>query len=409
MGLLSLLWVGIAAAVAILSLSIQTPSLYLSHLLTFIGGILFLPASKALFARLKRWKEELGTENDAENPLYGLDHARLHLKTSPPPMWMNMGYWDRKACFPNCVPGEHGKSKPISLAVASRTLLSEVLKTAGFSVEKDGKHIARMGRVPSRALLDLGFGCGEQTMYLCSLDPIRESDKQWWDSHESVPQLDFYVGITKNRKQYQYAQSGVQVLTERLSGGQPYAELPTGYSKHPRPIDIRLFCADASNPDSWNAELKQHIQDTISQAEETWVLALDTLYHFSPSRWPILTFASHTLKASFMAFDLCLADNISLPNLLLLRLVTKLMGAPWANFGTVETYRTRLREIGYRDVTVRDVSEHVFAPLAAFLEAQDEGLKRVGHGLGPFHVAKWMFDWWGRTGIVRGVIVVAKM
>jgi hypothetical protein len=109
-----------------------------------------------------------------------------------------------------------------------------------------------------------------------------------------------------------------------------------------------------------------------------------------------------------MAFDLCLADSASYSNLLALRILTRFMGAPWANFVTKEQYREKLVEAGYRDIVIRDVSEQVFRPLASFLEGQGRRLEGIGLGLGPFHVAKWLFGWWGRTGIVRGVIVVTK-
>jgi hypothetical protein len=86
------------------------------------------------------------------------------------------------------------------------------------------------------------------------------------------------------------------------------------------------------------------------------------------------------------------------------------MGAPLANFITPERYREKLVQVGYQTehIIVKDVSEHVFTPLATFLEQQDLRLKGIGLGIGSFSVAKRMFRWWGRTGVVRGVIVVAR-
>jgi hypothetical protein len=51
---------------------------------------------------------------------------------------------------------------------------------------------------------------------------------------------------------------------------------------------------------------------------------------------------------------------------------------------------------------------NVFTPLATFLGEQDRRLKMLGLGIGSFGVAKKMFGRWGRTGVVRGVIVIAK-
>jgi hypothetical protein len=208
-----------------------------------------------------------------------------------------------------------------------------------------------------------------------------------WDKRFNVPLFNRYIGITLDKNQYHYAQHRIQDRAKR---------------------NIELFCADGAKPQEWKLKLKQSIKTMVDQADETWVLALDTLYHFSPSRWPLISFASKTLQASLMAFDLCLADNISLSNLLLLRIVTKLMGAPWANFVTQDQYRVKLIEAGYEDIVLRDISDDVFGPLATFLEEQDKRLRVIGYGLGKFQAALWMFKWWARTGIIRGVIVIAR-
>jgi hypothetical protein len=86
------------------------------------------------------------------------------------------------------------------------------------------------------------------------------------------------------------------------------------------------------------------------------------------------------------------------------------MGAPWANFVTPQEYREKLIQAGYQKdaIAITDISEHVFTPLAAFLGEQDRRLKTLGLGIGSFGVARTMFGWWGRTGVVRGVIVIAK-
>jgi len=277
-------------------------------------------------------------------------------------------------------------------------LLNEVLKTAGFCRKKDSS-LETLGRRPSRALLDLGFGCGDQTIHLMSRAVIRDYDQPSFGFayRANVPLIEQYVGVTLDKKQYRYAQQRVQELRNY-----------TFRAKTTYHHNTKLFCADAARPEQWDAELKKHLDAAVSQVDEIWVLALDTLYHFSPSRWPMIFYASQALKASFMAFDLCLADNVSLPNLILLRIVTRVMGAPWANFVTVDQYRAKLVEAGYQDITLRDISKDVFDPLAMFLEQQDERLRTIGWGLGPFHAARWMFRWWGRTGIVRGVIVVAR-
>jgi hypothetical protein len=257
----------------------------------------------------------------------------------------------------------------------------------------------------SKSIIDLGFGCGDQTIYLMSDNPVRSCDEAWWDNRDGRPQFDQYIGITKDPTQYQYATERVNELTSRNTRRTASPSRPADLA--PR---ITLFCADAATPQAWTQALRSTIASAQATSHEHWVLALDTAYHFAPSRWPLISHAFTTLDASYMAFDLCLSPRATWAQKTALRVLTTLMGAPWVNFVTPDEYRRRLVGIGYRDemVRVRDVSEHVFAPLAEYMGEQDRRLKALGLGLGGLRVARWMFAWWGRTGIVRGVVVVAR-
>lgn len=111
-----------------------------------------------------------------------------------------------------------------------------------------------------------------------------------------------------------------------------------------------------------------------------------------------------------MAFDLCLSPSATLFQKFVLRILTTLMGAPWANFSTPDAYRQKLVDLGYPadGVKIVDISEHVFMPLAEFMDEQNRTLKILGYSLGSLQAAKWLFRWWGETGLVRGVVVVAE-
>lgn len=270
---------------------------------------------------------------------------------------------------------ERLRRTPKKLSVASTRLLQEVLATAGFPRHKDR--------------------------------PLSRSDEEWWQYRTNVPAIRNYIGITLDKKQQKYAQQRYEDFEGwRDINGTRWQD-STLY-----PLTVHLFCDNAANAEQWNARLKEELKCATDEEEvdEIWVLALDTMYHFSPYRWPIISHASQNMKASLMAFDLCLGDDVSRLNLHLLRVVTRLMGAPWANFITKDEYRAKLVEAGYKkdNIKLRDISEDVFNPLATFMEEQNEMLRRIGWGLGPYHVAKWMFRWWGVTGIIRGVIVVAE-
>ncbi|KAF2471794.1 uncharacterized protein BDR25DRAFT_367653 [Lindgomyces ingoldianus] len=349
-----------------------------STLSIFFGGVFFLPLCRRLLSRISR----IGASephHGSSSSVYGLDHGRLNL-TLPPPMWMNMGYWH----------SNHAGYIPKTLPAASIALLEEVFKTAGFPLLQEVAH----QRMPTRILIDLGFGCGDQTLYLMDDFPVQHPDKRPQNQRLYVPHFESYIGITVDSKQFQFAE-------QRIKKFRPSAKVD-GKQK------VRLLCADAAKPHQWDDGLVKEVCWVAGQADEPCVLALDTLYHFSPSRWPIIDYASNCLHATFMAFDICLASRVSFPNKILLRIITSLMGAPWANFVTAEEYRVKLEKVGYKDITIRDISDYVFEPLACFLEDQDRRLRVIGFDLGAFHVAKWMFKWWGTTRVVRGVIVVAK-
>ncbi|KAF2116041.1 hypothetical protein BDV96DRAFT_480575, partial [Lophiotrema nucula] len=294
--------------------------------------------------------------------LYSLDHGRLNLPLPPSSLWMNMGYWQG---LNNDINGQQ------RFKSACEALLDEVLADAGL---KRNNSVSRPAtrRLHRRALIDLGFGCGDQTLHLMYPSSCFAS----------------YIGITRDRSQFDCAR-------ERIS------------SKRTKNT-VELFCADAADPRKWNAEITKAVQGTTAEADEIWVLALDTLYHFSPSRWPIISFASQELQASFMAFDLCLTDCVTSSQRLILKLITRLMGAPWSNFVTEDQYRAKLVEAGYTDITIRDVSEHVFGHLAEYMDEQHQKLQLIGYGLGPFHVAKWTSRWWAQSRVVKGIIVVAR-
>ncbi|KAF1922558.1 uncharacterized protein M421DRAFT_77820 [Didymella exigua CBS 183.55] len=284
-------------------------------------------------------------------------------------MWMNMGYWKVIVILPK------------SLAEACRDLLNLVLAEAGFSKEEISHR--------SRCLVDVGFGCGEQTIHLMSGKPIRPCDKLWWDGEDHQVYFDHYIGITQDKAQHQYAEMRVGELKKEK---------------------VKVFCADASKPWLWDENLCRASHAAQNVTQEAWLLALDTAYHFSPSRWVLFHHMSRYYAASIMAFDLCLSPTATTSQKIVLRVLTTLMGAPWANFDTPEAYRQKLTGLGYPADAIKivDISEHVFAPLAEYMEEQDCRLKILGLGLGSFQAAKWLFRWWGRAGLVRGVVVVAK-
>lgn len=266
-------------------------------------------------------------------------------------------------------------------------------------------------------LLDVGCGCGDQSLYLGSLqsgsvpkDLASESGSgsafqatstsspaQSRLQQDHIPLIDTYIGITLEPTQAALAKSRVQAAKQNASNQ-----------------SAKIFCADAANPASWSEDLQNEVQVLSTTSKnpntETWLLALDTIYHFRPSRWPIIQFAHDSLNASFMAFDLVLADDASFFQRLLLRIVCCVLGAPFGNIVTQAEYRRRLVGVGYdpSQIETRDISKYVFPGLSGFLGRRVKEAEPFGLKMGKYRGARVVFNWWARTGVIRGYVVVAR-
>ena len=244
------------------------------------------------------------------------------------------------------------------------------------------------------SVIDLGFGCGDQSLYFKN---HFSGEARAQDQLHATKRLKAYVGITLDRDQFGIAQ-------ERLD-------------QDPAPENtlVKLYRADAGKADAWSPELAKDVAtacqpDDPKVEHENWILGLDTLYHFQPSKWPVIDYACTQLGASLMAYDLCMADNLSFWHRLVLRIMAFLGHSPFVNWATMEEYRERLIKAGYdpNKIEIIDISEHVFRPLARFMRRREIELKRYGMSIGRFKHGTAMFDWWGRSGVVKGCIIIAR-
>ncbi|KAJ5747852.1 uncharacterized protein N7511_009548 [Penicillium nucicola] len=329
--------------------------------------------------------------------LYGLDHAVLNIQLPPQSMWMNIGYWE-----------VHTNDFP----TACEALLEQVVTTA-LSKEK----------ASSIQILDVGCGCGDQSLYLFKTlrasptpessqppDPQtseqslrrRQSGSRTETEHQPpppFPTLKSYIGITLEQTQARYGSNRLHDLQHQTPD---------------RNIQAEIFCSDAGTPNCWTGDLKQSI-NTLETAlpaptSSTWLLALDTMYHFRPTRLPLLTYARTNLNANLMAFDLIIADDIPWHQKLLLRVLCWLTNTPFGNLVSRSDYVDMLVLAGYdrSQIEIRDVTKFCFRGLADFIQRRVEEGVPFGLKMGKFNVARRMFAWWARGDIVRGVIVVAR-
>lgn len=111
-----------------------------------------------------------------------------------------------------------------------------------------------------------------------------------------------------------------------------------------------------------------------------------------------------------MAFDIILSNDVPWSRTILLSLVAVLTGCPAKTFVTEKAYRSMLLTAGYKEdgIQIKDVSEFVFKPLAEYMDEREKTLEAVGWGLGKLKAAKWLFGWWAKSAIVKGVIVIAR-
>lgn len=244
-------------------------------------------------------------------------------------------------------------------------------------------------------ILDLGYGCGDQTVQLT--ETLRD-----------YLRLQRYVGITLSASQAEFARRQLRASKIRQqSRGSRWGFIDQEW----------LFTADAAKPDSWNEALQSTIDEEIKSSKldndedvEPWVLALDTLYHFKPSRQPLFDYSTRNLSASIMAFDLLLSDSTTLLQRLILRLVCLISSAPYSNFMTKDEYINSLIAAGYTPecIQIRDVSENVFSGITNYIQTRERELKKFGMSVGGFKAAAWVFGWWAESRVVRGAIVIAR-
>jgi hypothetical protein len=261
-------------------------------------------------------------------------------------------------------------------------------------VLQDGVTGSKRNILNTLSILDVGFGCGDQCLYF---KDVLENQRQGKRDNQWRRFLKAYVGITLESPH-------VSIAQERL-----------GLNQSSINVGFDIYCADAGRPASWTSELRNSVS-LASQANdekgdhENWLLGLDTLYHFQPSRWPVIEYAKRELGASLMAFDLCIAENLSMGQRIGLRLMSIFGHTPLTNFVTIQEYRDRLVMAGYarERIEIRDISEHVFGPLAGFMRKREVELEQYGMSIGRFRYAAKMFAWWSRTGIVKGCIIVAR-
>lgn len=173
-------------------------------------------------------------------------------------------------------------------------------------------------------VVDIGFGCGDQLLL--------------WLNEFQVADLS---GLNLSRSQTRHAR-------EKLSAH--------GYDH----IADKLYCGDIQAP-------PDPVCERIKGASV--ILALDCAYHF-PNRAELFQFIARQSPphCRFAYTDIVLARKPGLFENLLLRIMLKLSRIPHDNVMQEQAYRTQLNAAGWHQVSMRDLTDHVFLPFAAWLK-----------------------------------------
>lgn len=180
--------------------------------------------------------------------------------------------------------------------------------------------------------IDAGYGCGDSL--LVHLE------------HPNVPRPTRLVGITSQHYHYSRALDRTNL-------------------RNPGGVDVRLYKGDAVyRPSSQSHPLARNHLNTY-----TSILALDCAYHFDTRR----AFLEQAFACLAPGGRVALADLCFVPGSLSswTKLKVSVAGTmPWNNIITTEEYIATLRAIGYVDVDLQDISEHVFPPFTEFLKTR---------------------------------------
>lgn len=171
-------------------------------------------------------------------------------------------------------------------------------------------------------VFDAGFGCGDQLLL--------------WRDHYKVAQI---FGINYSKSQTEFAKNRLQC---------------SGSGFEPDVVPATLQYGDATDPRAWSFQYPVGKPDRI--------LALDCAYHF-PSRTAFWKLSARYLQSGgkIAVTDLMLSDDHqpkSLKHRLLLWMLARSQ-IPAANMVNEDIYVEQMRQAGFENINLSDISEQV--------------------------------------------------
>lgn len=170
---------------------------------------------------------------------------------------------------------------------------------------------------------------------------------------------------------------------------------------HEHPLSVMLYHGDAIWRPSAGITTPHPFNPASSSSPGQFdsILALDCAYHFSTRKLFLeQCFARLRPGVGRVALaDMCFEPSGTSFGLHAARLWANALSVPSANLVTLSQYRCQLESIGYHNIRVEDISDHVFPGFTAFLSAR--GLLWAAFGY-------MLRIWWKMGG--RYVLVTAS-
>lgn len=211
---------------------------------------------------------------------------------------------------------------------------------------------------------DVGHGSGD-SLILHALYP-------------SSSKLERLSGITSNKDQYEEAARRVQDTCRQSATD----------------IELQLYHGDAVFHQSNILQTNLHPLDPSSTLPTfNAITAIDCAYHFrSRNKFLQQSFARLAPEGVVALADMNLVPTQSPLRRALARALCIILGVPWENMISPSAYAQQLKDIGFTDVEVEDITSEVFPRLTAFLKSETTDGPQLG-------VAWWIMGelfhvWW---------------
>jgi len=209
-------------------------------------------------------------------------------------------------------------------------------------------------------VLDVGFGTGESLIMLLS--------------HLSVPRPSTVAGITSLPRQTSRAQRRVNQLldSDSFEGRRP---------------EVDLHATDAI----FRENQANHPLDPSIDRQFDAILAIDCAYHFN-SREKFLSQAFKKLAPGgrIALADICFGERDA-QGAVTKAFRTLVRWVPGCNRLSAKEYGAQMERAGYVDISIQDVSEHVFPGFLAFLRDQGVWWRMMGFMLRTYASADVRF------------------